>query len=118
MKKRNYTPDGKKAFLLFDNSVLLPIGEENDVENQNSFSTLKTERRKPKNMLVFGFRRLLFDVEKGACFSVFDAPFSMSKTSFGFRNHFLHRLVGERYVEKQKRFLVFGFRRPDWTDLS
>ena len=68
--------------------------------------------------LVFGFRRLLFDVEKGACFLVFDASFSMSKTSFGFRNHFLHRLVGERYVEKQKRFLVFGFRRPDWTDLN
>ena len=68
--------------------------------------------------LVFGFRRLLFDIEKGACFLVFDAPFSMSKTSFGFRHHFLYRLVGERYVEKQKRFLVFGFRRPDWTDLK
>ena len=28
----------------------------------------------------------------------------MSKTSFGFRHYFLYRLVGERYVEKQKRF--------------
>ena len=67
--------------------------------------------------LVFAFRPLLFDVEKGACFLVFEPPFSTSKTSFGFRLHFLYRLVGEHCVEKQKRFLVFGFRRPDWTDL-
>ena len=68
--------------------------------------------------LVFAFRPLLFDVEKGACFLVFEPPFSTSKTSFGFRLHFLYRLVGEHCVEKQKRFLVFGFRRPDWTDLT
>ena len=67
--------------------------------------------------LVFAFRPLLFDVEKGACFLVFEPPFSTSKTSFGFRRHFLYRLIGEHCVEKQKRFLVFGFRRPDWTDL-
>ena len=61
---------------------------------------------------------MLFDVEKGACILVFDAPFSMSKTSFGFRHRFLYRLVGVRYIEKQKCFLVFDFRRPDWTDLT
>ena len=82
------------------------------IENSNLLCSQRYMKK-----LVFGFRRLLFDVEKGACFLVFDASFSMSKTSFGFRNHFLYRLVGERCVEKQKRFLVFGFRRPDWTDL-
>ena len=65
----------------------------------------------------FWFSTLAFRRRKRSIFLVFDAPFSMPKTSFGFRNHFLYRLVGERCVEKQKRFLVFGFRRPDWTDL-
>ena len=41
-------------------------------------------------------------VEKGAWFLVFDAPFSMLKTSFGLRCHFLNRLA----VEKKS---VFSF---------
>ena len=53
--RRNQKP---KSVFAFRHCVLLPIGRENEVENQNSFSTSKTEARKPKNMLSF------FDVEK------------------------------------------------------
>ena len=57
----------QKVFLLFDKlSVLLPIGKENDVENQNSFSTLKTERRKPKNMLLSRRRKASVENQKRA----------------------------------------------------
>ena len=45
--------------------------------------------------LVFGFWHLLFDVEKGACFLILEAPFSMPKTSFGFRHH----LEGVRWIQ-------------------
>ena len=54
--------------------------------------------------LVFAFRPLLFDVEKGACFLVFEPPFSTTKTSFVFRL----RPIGRRTLCRKAKTL-FGF---------
>ena len=55
-----------KSVFAFRHSVLLPIGKENEVENQNSFSTSKTEARKPKNMLLFRRRKARVEKQKRA----------------------------------------------------
>ena len=82
-------------FAVRGSKVILPAYSDIFHEARFCFSTLAFRRRKRR-----------------ACFLVFEPPFSTSKKSFGFRLHFLYRLVGEHSVEKQKRFLVFGFDVP------
>ena len=59
------------------------------IENSNLLCSQQYMKK-----LVFGFRRLLFDVEKGACFLVFDAPFSIECLGISFLGFRTSRSAG------------------------
>ena len=63
--------------------------------------------------LVFGFRHLLFDVEKGACFFDIRSSVLDAQNEFWFSTSFTSPIgIGERYVESKNAFWFLVFDVP------